>query len=77
MSWDYNFVSPDDNIYIYIYIYIYIPHSPDHNIKYIVRTISIKWWDKYEYNITKITGLPTNQFIASNQNKFFLKKSIN
>jgi hypothetical protein len=36
-------------------------------------------WDKYEYHdiITKITRLSTNQFPASNQNQFLLKKSIN
>jgi len=56
LSWDYNFVSLDENIYN--------PQCPDHSIKYIVRTISIKWWDKYDYDdiITKIIGLSTNQF---------------
>jgi hypothetical protein len=51
---------------------------PDHSIKYIVRTISIKWWDKYYYDdiITKIIGLSTNQSSVSNQNQFLLKKSI-
>jgi len=61
LSWDYNFISP----------------NPDNNIKYIVRTISIKWWDKYDYDdiITKIMGLSRNQ--STDQNQFLLKKSIN
>jgi hypothetical protein len=69
MSWDYNFFSPEDNVYN--------PQSPNDNIRYIVRTIAVKWWDKYDYNdiITKITKLCMDQFLASNQ--FLVKKGIN
>jgi hypothetical protein len=56
---------------------VYTPQSPDDNIRYIVCTIVVKWWDIYTYDdiITKASKLCTNQFLASNQ--FLLKKSIN
>jgi hypothetical protein len=69
MSWDCNFFSPEDNVYN--------PQSPNENIRYVVRTTTVKWWDKFTYDdiITKITKLCTDQFLASNQ--FLVKKSIN
>jgi DNA primase len=67
MSWDYNFFSPENNNL----------QSPNNNIRYIVRTTAVKWWDKYTYDyiITKINKLCTEQFLASNQ--FLVKKNIN
>jgi len=69
MSWDYNFFSPKDNVYN--------SQSPNDNIRYIVRTTAVKWWDRYTYDdiITKINKLCTDKFLASNQ--FLVKKSIN
>jgi len=69
MSWDYNFFSPENNVYN--------PQSPNNNIRYMVRTTAVKWWDKYTYDniITKINKLCTEQFLASNQ--FLVKKNIN
>jgi hypothetical protein len=69
MSWDYNFFSPEDNVYT--------PQSPNDDIKYIVCTIAVKWWDRYTYDdiIKKVTKLCTNHILASNQ--FLLKKNIN
>jgi hypothetical protein len=66
MSWDYNFFSSENN-----------PQSSNNNIKYIVRTTAVKWWDRYTYDniITKINKLCTEQFLASNQ--FLVKKNIN
>lgn len=51
--------------------------SQSTNVRYIVRTIAVKWWDRYTYDdiITKINKLCTDQFLASNQ--FLIKKSIN
>jgi DNA primase len=67
MSWDYNFSFPEDNNL----------QSPNDNIRYIVRTTAVKWWDRYTYDdiITKINKLCTEQFLASNQ--FLVKKNIN
>jgi hypothetical protein len=58
---------PDNNVYTL--------QSPNNNIKYIFRTIAVKWWDRYTYDdiITKIIGLCTYQFLASNQ-VFFKEK---
>jgi hypothetical protein len=44
MSWDYNLFSSEDNVYT--------PQSPNDNIRYIVCTIAIKWWDKYAYDVS-------------------------
>ena len=51
MAWDYNFLFPNNNVHD--------PQITENNIKYVSRTISVKWWDKCTYERKRIDIITT------------------